>query len=284
VSESVKGSYEENESATLQEGVRGATIASASYASWLMDSARQKGDVTAIQAGSGYNVILFLDRYLVTDPTVDMRHILIRPETADDAKTNESGVKVPTAEAMEAAKTKAQTILDEWKAGEATEESFAALAEEHSGDSRDSEGNLANPVYDHVQKGSFTPNIDAWLFDSARKPGDVGLVDYNEENGNYYGWHVVYYVGQNEPYWKKAVTDAKTSTEQSAWLKETQESVTGEAADGMQYVGAANTATPTPSATPAESVTPTDSAAPAESTAPSESATPTESVEPSPAQ
>lgn len=262
VSEDLKETYETDESATLQEGIVGANIGSLSFASWLTSPERKSGDVTAIQASKGYNVVLFLDRYLVEDPTVDMRHILIQPETATDAETNSSGAKIPTAEAMEAAKAKAQSILDEWKAGAATEESFAALAEQHSADSRDDQGNLRYPVYDHVRSGDMVPGIDKWLFESGRKPGDVTLVEYNEEDGQYYGWHVVYYVGENEPYWKYSVTQDKTSADQSNWLKEVKETITGQATDGMQYVGESNTATPTATPTPAESVAPSESVEP----------------------
>ncbi len=262
VSEGLKESYENDESATLEEGVLGASISNLSFASWLTDPARKSGDVTSIQSGKGYNVVLFLDRYLVNDPTVDMRHILIQPEIADDAETNSYGTKVPSLKAMEAAKTKAQSILDEWKAGDATEESFAALAEQHSADGRDADGNLSNPVYDHVRPGDMVPNIDKWLFESGRKPGDVTLVDYNEENGRYYGWHIVYYVGENEPYWKYDVAQDKASDDQTSWLKEIGEAITGQAADGMQYVGEANTATPTATPTPAESTAPSESVEP----------------------
>jgi len=281
VPESSQGAYEE-ESYSLTKGQLGSVLVQngVSYASWLMESERKAGDVTYVKAGTGYYVVLFLDRYLDDAPTVDMRHILIKPEVADDAETNEYGTKIPTAEAMEAAKAEVQSILDEWKAGAATEETFAALAEEHSDDGRDTDGDLysAGGLYDHVREGYMVTNIDKWLFDSARKAGDVELIENNDENGSYYGWHIVYYVGQNEPYWKKAVTDAKQENDHTDWLKKITEETSAEAADGMKYVGASNTATPTPTATPSESVAPTESTDPAEST------TPTESVEPSPAQ
>lgn len=266
VSENTKDAYTNDENYSLASGVLGSTLNNngAAYASWLMDSARKAGDVTYVASGNDYQVVLFLGRKLETAPTVDMRHILIRPETSDEDSTNESGVKVPSQAEMDAAKAELQTILDQWKAGEATEESFAALAEEHSEDGRGSDGKLSaeGGLYDHVSEGDMIPSIDEWLFTAGRKPGDVEMLAYNEENGRYYGWHLVYFVQENEPYWKKAARDAKRSTDQSEWLTALTDAVEVVNADGMQYVGSANTAVPTATPTPTESVQPSESVEP----------------------
>ena len=58
---------------------------------------------------------------------VNVRHILIVPE-----ETNDDGTY--TDAAWTAAEQKAQALLDEWKAGEHTEDSFAFLAAENSAD------------------------------------------------------------------------------------------------------------------------------------------------------
>ncbi|MDQ9759347.1 peptidylprolyl isomerase, partial [Acinetobacter baumannii] len=62
-----------------------------------------------------------------TPAFVNVRHILIKPEVTE-------GAEGPTDEQKEAARAKAQDILDQWKAGNATEESFGALAKEHTED------------------------------------------------------------------------------------------------------------------------------------------------------
>ena len=69
---------------------------------------------------------------------------------------------------MEAAKAEAQTILDQWKAGEATEESFGILANEHSDDSG---SNTRGGLYTYVSEGDMVANINNWLFDASRQPG-----------------------------------------------------------------------------------------------------------------
>lgn len=257
VSETSKAAYAD-EDYSLSTGVVGDTLSStsSSIAPWLMDSARKSGDVAALEvAGSGYYVVLFKDRYLVTDPTVDVRHILFRADTSDSTETNESGVAVPTQAAMDAAKAEAEAVLAEWEAGDKTSERFAELANEHSDDSG---SNTKGGLYTYVYKGQMVPNFNDWCFDPSRVTGNVGLVE--NAGPNYWGWHIIYFENSNDPYWEHVAYEAKQSTEQSEWLTSITEAVEAVAADGMQYVGPANTAvasTPIPS----ESVEPTESPA-----------------------
>ena len=271
VAESEKDAYADADH-SLHSKIIGASLSSTdSYiASWLKDANRKAGDVTYVEAGSNYRVVLFLERALVNDPTVDMRHILIKPETSSDAETNASGAKVPTQEQMDAAKTEAQAILDQWKSGDATEDSFAALAEEKSDDGRNTSGGLNSPggLYTYVSEGDMVPSINQWLFESGRKAGDTALLEYNEEDGRYYGWHVVYFVGDNAPYWQYLAAEYKRDEDQSEWRTSLTDAVELTEANGMQYVGSANTAVPTATATPAESTQPSESVEPEESTEP----------------
>jgi len=220
---------------------------------WLKDSARKSGDVTVLETSTGYQVVLFLDRYLAQDPTVDVRHILVRADTTDSTSTNAQGVRVPTQEAMDAAKAEAEALLEEWKAGEMTAESFGALANEHSDDGG---SNTKGGLYTCVYEGEMVPNFNDWIFDSARKAGDTGLVENNSDTGTYYGWHVVYYQGENVPYWKSTATNALKNASLEEYVNSLTGAATSETLDGMKYVGSASTATPTPTATPAESTTP----------------------------
>ena len=57
---------------------------------------------------------------------VNVRHILIEPEAAEDGTISD--------EAWAAAEQTANDILDQWLAGDATEESFANMANENSSD------------------------------------------------------------------------------------------------------------------------------------------------------
>ncbi len=93
----------------------------------------------------------------------------------------------------------AEDLLKQWKDGEATEDSFAALAKENSTDP----GSASNGgLYEEVAPGQMVTEFNDWLFDEARKPGDTGVVD------TIHGSHVMYYVGENEPNWVISVRES----------------------------------------------------------------------------
>ncbi|MEG1878115.1 MAG: peptidylprolyl isomerase [Pseudoflavonifractor sp.] len=212
--ESVPGT----DAATLsQTGKLGQNLAGNAYFDWLSDAARKPGDVTAIESSGSYYVVLFEEGYLNDAATTDVRHILVKAElTPDDPATadkNEAATE-PTDAQMEAAKVKAQELLDKWTAGEKTEDAFAALAKENSEDG----GSASNGgLYRYVEKDSMVPTFNDWIFDAARKPGDTGLVE--NKNANQYGWHVMYYVGSNGPKWHELAETALKTADMTTWTE-----------------------------------------------------------------
>ena len=154
---------------------------------------------------------------------VNVRHILIVPE-----ETNDDGTY--TDAAWTAAEQKAQSLLDEWKAGEHTEDSFAFLAAENSADT----GSASNGgLYEEVYPGQMVDAFDAWCFDAARQPGDTGIV-YNE--GSYTGYHVVYFVGTDAPYWQVQVRNAMKNADYTQWNNALVKDITATEASGMKYL------------------------------------------------
>lgn len=131
----------------------------------------------------------------------DVRHILIAPEggTTDDA-----GTTTYTDAEWEACRKKAQELLDKWASGEATEDSFAALAKENSTDPGSaSNGGLYT---DLTTETSFVDEFKQWYLDENRKVGDTGLVK------SIYGYHIMYFSGTQERWrseTKTAMTNAK---------------------------------------------------------------------------
>ena len=124
---------------------------------------------------------------------VDVRHILIMPEST----IAEDGSSTVTEEAWAASEAEAQAILDQWLAGDKTEDSFAALANEFTHDGNDADGNGIpdGGLYTDVYVGQMVAEFEAWCFDESRQFGDTGLVKTT------YGWHVMYFVG-SKPAWK----------------------------------------------------------------------------------
>ena len=127
------------------------------------------------------------------------------------------------------AKAQAEELLEQWKAGEATEESFAALAMEHSSDSSKYTGGLYTEVY-HDQ---MVTTFNDWCFDPARQTGDTGII-HNESTG----YHVMYFVGYDQPYWEIQVSADLVNDAVDTFYEEKTEGYTAEQSSfGMSFVG-----------------------------------------------
>ncbi len=119
---------------------------------------------------------------------VDIRHILA---TIEGGTTDEAGNTTYSDADWAKCEQEAQAILDQWLAGDATEETFAALA----GICTDDPGSKqTGGLYENVKTGDMVEPFDAWCFDTSRKVGDYGLVKTD------YGYHVMYYSG-DEALW-----------------------------------------------------------------------------------
>ena len=164
----------------------------AAYKEWLADSARKSGDVayfasTSGDTVSGYYVVMFQDSTDNKFPMKNVRHILVAPAHEHaEGETHEDG-ETYSAEEMAAAKATAEEILASWKAGEATEEAFALLANEKSADG----GGTTGGLYENVYPGQMVQNFNDWCYDASRKTGDTGIVESE------YGYHVMYFVGDS---------------------------------------------------------------------------------------
>ena len=211
----------------------GVTYFSDALGEWLFDSSRKPGDSAVVEdeAGSAYYVVSFGSRFRDEYDTVNVRHILF---TIDDSaldtesETYESDLQTLKDETM----AKAEDMLAQWKDGEATEDSFAALANEYS---EDPGSNTTGGLYSQVAKGQMVTEFNDWCFDPARQPGDTGIV-YGESD-SYKGYHVMYFVGTDLPYWQVQVTDTLKNNDVSAWYAEKTADYTAEQGSGIRYVG-----------------------------------------------
>ncbi len=166
----------------IEKTLAGTTDASYSegneLAEWAFEDGRAVGDCKLVDNGAGsYTVnIITAIPHRANEGTKDVRHILLKPESYDS---------------KEAAKTKAEELLDEWKKGEATVESFDAIAEEYNDD--------GSSLYENVTEGEMVDTFNDWLFDPARIEGETGIVETN------YGYHIMYFVGDGLPVWQKEI-------------------------------------------------------------------------------
>ena len=161
-------------------------------ANWLFDSSRQEGDTTSIEVGDNYYVLYFISRGRNEYNTKNVRHILVRYDTTVD----DSGNEIVTDEAKEEAMATAEEIYDVWKSGDATEESFAELANERS------EDGAVGGLYENVYKGEMVASFENWCYDESRQPGDTEIIESD------YGCHIMYFIGDGEQYYKVQVADA----------------------------------------------------------------------------
>lgn len=170
---------------------------------WIFSSDRKAGDINQ----KSTSVVYIISPASIQDRnTINVRHILIAPETEENKSATEA-----SAESWAEAYEKAQGILNDWKAGDATESSFAGLVADNSTDT----GSSSNGgLYENVVTGQMVNPFSAWCFDADRTAGDTGIVKTD------FGYHIMYFVGTNDQkVWeynaKQALTaeDGKTEGE-----------------------------------------------------------------------
>ncbi len=212
--ESEAGKYENATYTQVDKGANG-TLA---YINWCFEEGRQAGDATMMNSdpSSTWYVVVFDRRYLDETKTVDVRHVLINAG-------NFPGQEDVSDEQIRA---KAEELLASW---DGTEEGFAQLARENSQDGNAAQGGIYTGVY----QGRMVQTFNDWIFDSARKSGDSGIVQTD------YGCHLMYYVADNRPQWYLNAEASLRTEDYNEWYDALLEGV-GEAAvndKGMSYVG-----------------------------------------------
>ena len=178
-------------------GVNCLTFMPDSVSDWLTDASRTEGDMALLEVeDSGWCVLLFNGRNDNSDyNAVNFRHILVKAVDSD-------GDGEFSAEELTVAEDKINELYDEWKNGEATEDSFASLA---SANSEDSGSKDNGGLYEHVGVDTMVEGVNDYIFDPARQPGDTAVI-FNE-SASYTGYHLVYFVGTDEMSYHDCLAD-----------------------------------------------------------------------------
>ena len=195
---------------------------------WVTDESRVAGDKTYIASTTtstnedgtetttvnGYYVVLFESSNDNNYAMKNVRHILAAFEggtTDDDGNTTYSD------EEKAAAKAEAEALLEQWKSGDATEDSFAALANENSDDGDGTTGGLYEDI---LPSSNYVENFLNWALE-ATTPGQTGIVETE------YGYHVMYFVGDSElSYRDYMIQNALISNDVSTWYSDVLATVT----------------------------------------------------------
>lgn len=172
-------------------------------------------------------MVVFHEKFRNEYNTVAVRHVLIRPETTTLSNEDE-GYQADVDAKKADAKAKAEELYAQWKSGAATEETFADLARENSSDSNAAQGGLYTEIYQNQMVQTFND----WCFDASRQSGDSGIVETD------FGFHIMYFVGLNDPYWKVQVRNHLKSENMNEWYDSlTQDHSIEKNASGIKYVG-----------------------------------------------
>ena len=142
---------------------------------------------------SGYYVVFFESVNDNASKMANVRHLLVAFE---GGTTDSNGKTVYTDAEKAAAKEKADKLLKEWMEGDATEESFAALATEHT----DDDGSKATGgLYEDINEDTtFVEPFLNWAL-ADHKPGDTEIVETE------YGYHIMYYSSTDELTYRDAL-------------------------------------------------------------------------------
>lgn len=178
---------------------------------WLYSKDRKAGDIYQTSTSVVY---VIKPVYFSNQKVVNVRHILIKPET--DSKDQESSdATTATAAQWKAALKKANSVLKSYNDGEKTAEAFGELAKKNTADSNGDDGGLYENVTPHQMVNSF----DAWCFDSSRKAGDTDIVKTK------FGYHILYFEGVGDlKVWEYAAQQSLAGEDSETAIKKLEDS------------------------------------------------------------
>lgn len=199
--------------------------------SWVSDPTRKAGDLemianevtttddsgNEIKTVNGYYVVRFESTTDNNQLMANVRHLLV---SFEGGTQDENGTIVYSDEEKAAAKATADGYLKTWQDGEATEESFVKLVQQHSMDSSATEGGLFEDIH---PASPYVPNFLNWSIDPARKVGDAEVIETE------YGFHVMYFSSYDElTYRDYMITEEMRGADQDEWYTSTVESASME--------------------------------------------------------
>ncbi len=134
---------------------------------WLFEEGRKEGDATTIEdsVNSRYYAVEFVSRYLNETHAADVRIVFAADGNVD-------------------------AIYEEWKNGDATEESFAAICDKYNDVTL---GVSAGGLYEGLSSSGLSGELKEWIFSADRVAGETAVIKPEDDEYNY----VVYYVAPN---------------------------------------------------------------------------------------
>ncbi len=195
-----------------------------SFGDWMMDTDNQagSGDVIAYVNSSdvtvGYYAIYINERYLDEYCAVSARVLTISAEADDDDVYD-----------MDACLETAEEILAAFEATDMTSDDFTTIYDDNGGSSS-YEGGLI----ESITKGSYTDEVDEWLYASGRSQGDYQLF-LDEDNNCYY---LIYFEeAEDTPYWMTVAAEEIREDKYTDWVSEITENYAVTTGFAYRFVG-----------------------------------------------
>ena len=205
--------YSDDELANLLPTIRNDSFGYMSgneLADWAFGDAKV-GDTLLIES-EGVYYVYYMTREPEREesPTVNVRHILFSLSDHMDVDS-EAATDEEREAALEECRALAQAALDEWKNGDANEDSFGEMATRLT---EDPGSQSTGGLYENVTEGQMVDTFNDWCFDESRQPGDTGIVETT------YGVHVMYFSSKGDPAWKADAITSMRSERFETWYQE----------------------------------------------------------------
>ena len=146
-------------------------------ATWLFDQARKQGETNLVENNGTWILLKFQARNKDTQKLPSVRHILLGdPKAQGQTQLSEEDDKNDKA------------LAEEMAAKISSEADVQTVAKEI-----ESKGRMRQTgLLEDIQKGQTVTEFNNWIYDSARKAGDVGVVK------TAFGYHIIYFVSWSE--------------------------------------------------------------------------------------
>ncbi len=154
-------------------------------AKWLFADDTAVGD-TKMMVEEDYVAVYMLTRTKARDasPLARLRYIYLSFDAYGDKDT---------------VKALADTITDAFKESDGSREAFETLARQYTADFNTYDGD----AWELKDSPSINEDTTAWVFDEARREGDIWVEDSNN------GYHILYYVDKTELWYGQVLTKAQ---------------------------------------------------------------------------
>lgn len=178
---------------------------------WLFSNDRKAGDSYQLSTTVVY---VLAPAHLNDGKTVNVRHILIAPKTDDE----DTSAKDATDAQWKDAYSKAEKLLNEWKKGDKTEDSFSALVADNTADTGSADN---GGLYENVIPNKMVNPFSTWCFENGRKAGDTAIVKSE------FGYHIMYFVGYGDlTVWEYVAQQALSSDDNTSATEALEEAYT----------------------------------------------------------